>query len=106
MSQEVTVAIVGTGLVGALNAIYSAQRRWKVELFVKLQGPLPPSLSSFLVNADIPSRAPVGTRPVVNTPVTRAATHTLLGAITADTVIHVPLRKPAPPAPKPKRARR
>jgi folate-dependent tRNA-U54 methylase TrmFO/GidA len=33
MSQEATVAIVGAGLVGALNAIYFAQRGWKVELF-------------------------------------------------------------------------
>jgi transposase len=47
----------------------------------------------------------VGSRPVVKTPVTRAVTHTVLGAITADTVIHVSLRKPAPPAPKPKKAK-
>ncbi|KAI8877677.1 FAD/NAD(P)-binding domain-containing protein [Backusella circina FSU 941] len=33
MGQEATVAIVGAGLVGALNAIYFAQRGWKVELF-------------------------------------------------------------------------
>ncbi|KAG1301740.1 hypothetical protein G6F64_011534 [Rhizopus arrhizus] len=47
----------------------------------------------------------VGTRPVVKTPVTRAVTHTVLGAITADAVIHLSLRKPAPPKPKPKKAK-
>ncbi|EIE79873.1 hypothetical protein G6F46_011946 [Rhizopus delemar] len=47
----------------------------------------------------------VGTRPVVKTPVTRAVTHTVLDAITADTVIHLSLRKPAPPKPKPKKAK-
>jgi transposase len=46
---------------------------------------------------------PVGTRHVVKTPVTRAVTHTVLGAVTADTVIHVSLRKPPPPTPRPKK---
>ncbi|KAG1469897.1 hypothetical protein G6F56_002991 [Rhizopus delemar] len=49
--------------------------------------------------------SPVGSRPVVKTPVTRVVAHTILGAITADTVIHVSLRKPAPSAPKPKKAK-
>ncbi|CEP19195.1 hypothetical protein [Parasitella parasitica] len=42
----------------------------------------------------------VGTRPVVKTPVTRAVIHIVLGAITADIVIYLSLRKPAPPKPK------
>ncbi|KAI8086516.1 uncharacterized protein BX664DRAFT_336019 [Halteromyces radiatus] len=35
MSDEkvATVAIVGGGLVGALNAVYFAQRGWKVDLY-------------------------------------------------------------------------
>ncbi|KAI8880738.1 hypothetical protein K501DRAFT_190679 [Backusella circina FSU 941] len=49
--------------------------------------------------------SPVGSRHVVKTPVTRAVTHTILGAITADTVIHISLRKPAPLTPKPKKAK-
>lgn len=32
-TQVATVGIVGGGLVGALNAIYFAQRGWNVELF-------------------------------------------------------------------------
>lgn len=31
--KKATVAIVGAGLVGSLNAIYFAQRGWKVDLF-------------------------------------------------------------------------
>lgn len=32
-SDPSTVAVVGAGLVGSLNAIYFAQRGWKVALF-------------------------------------------------------------------------
>jgi hypothetical protein len=42
---------------------------------------------------------------VVKTPVTRAVSHIVLGAVTADTVFHVAFRKPTPPAPKPKKAK-
>lgn len=31
--SQAVVGIVGGGLVGALNAIYFAQRGWKVELY-------------------------------------------------------------------------
>lgn len=31
--EQAVVGIVGAGLVGALNAIYFAQRGWKVELY-------------------------------------------------------------------------
>lgn len=31
--EQGVVGIVGAGLVGALNAIYFAQRGWKVELY-------------------------------------------------------------------------
>lgn len=31
--RQAVVGIVGGGLVGALNAIYFAQRGWKVELY-------------------------------------------------------------------------
>lgn len=33
-----TVAIVGGGLVGTLNAIYFAQRGWKVDLYELRKG--------------------------------------------------------------------
>lgn len=31
--KQAVVGIVGAGLVGALNAVYFAQRGWKVELY-------------------------------------------------------------------------
>jgi hypothetical protein len=45
----------------------------------------------------------VGTCPVVKTPVTRTVTHAILGAVTVNTVVHLSLRKPAPPKPKPRK---
>lgn len=38
--RKAVVSIVGAGLVGALNAIYFAQRGWKVELYELRPGKL------------------------------------------------------------------
>jgi hypothetical protein len=39
---------------------------------------------------------PVGIRPVVKVPQTRSPSHSVLGAITGNTILHVVLRKPSP----------
>jgi kynurenine 3-monooxygenase len=38
--KQAVVGIVGGGLVGALNAVYFAQRGWKVELYELRPGKL------------------------------------------------------------------